>query len=240
MRNSMVLAVAFSLVLPAFVQGDDGDLDKTIDKAIEILDRYAEEKEDTVPAEAFQKCKGLAIMNVVKAGFIFSGTGGTGLVVVRTKSGKWSPPAAISAGGVGIGLQAGGSNVDYVMLLNTDDAVKEFSKQGNYKGGVEAEGTAGSEGRNLSAGLAGMSAITTYSFSRGLFGGVSTSDMGFGVEDDTNQEFYGESLKARDILAGKNKQTPPSVKKLWRALEETDRKTKVTYENSQKTGATKK
>lgn len=240
MRNAQILAVVVSVFMSTWVRGDDVDLDKAIDKAVEILGKYSNEKEDTVPAEAFQKCKGLAILNVVKAGFIFSGSGGTGLVVVRTKNGKWSPPSAISAGGVGIGLQAGGSNVDYVMLLNTDDAVKEFSKQGNYKGGVEAEGTAGSEGRNLSAGLAGMSAITTYSFSQGLFGGVSTSDMGFGVEDDTNSDFYGESLKARDILAGKNKQTPPAVKKLWKALEEADRKTKITYENALKTGGTKK
>ena len=240
MNQAPFFAAILWMLASVGTRADSGDLEKAIDKAVEILDRYANEKEDTVPSEAFQKCKGLAIMNVVKAGFIFSGSGGTGLVVVRTKNGKWSPPSAISAGGVGIGLQAGGSNVDYVMLLNTDDAVKEFSKQGNYKGGVEAEGTAGSEGRNLSAGLAGMSAITTYSFSQGLFGGVSTSDMGFGVEDDTNADFYGESLKARDILAGKNKQTPPAVKKLWKALENTDRKTKVTYENALKTGGTKK
>ncbi|NCY23183.1 hypothetical protein EBX31_14685 [bacterium] len=233
----VVFCLAWTSVL---TWADGGDLEKAIDQAIEILDRYANEKEDTVPAEAFQKCKGLAIMHVMKAGFIFSGSGGTGLVVMRTKNGKWSPPSAISAGGIGIGLQAGGSSVDYVMLLNTDDAVKEFSKQGNYKGGVEAEGTAGSEGRNLSAGLAGMSAITTYSFSQGLFGGVSTSDMGFGVEDDTNQEFYGESLKARDILAGKNKQTPAAVKRLWKALDEADRKTKITYENNQKNSSSKK
>jgi len=240
MQKRLTLATAFLACLPMFVLGDDGDLEKAIDKAVEILDRYSAEKEDTVPAEAFQKCKGLAILNVIKAGFIFSGSGGTGLVVVRKPNGKWSPPSAISAGGIGIGLQAGGSNVDYVMLLNTEDAVKEFSKQGNYKGGVEAEGTAGSEGRNLSAGLAGMSPITTYSFSQGLFGGVSTSDMGFGVEDDTNQDFYGENLKARDILAGKNKNTPPAVKKLWKALEDADRKTKITYENAQKNRPPKK
>ena len=241
MRNAQILAVVVSVFMSTWVRGDDVDLDKAIDKAVEILGKYSNEKEDTVPAEAFQKCKGLAILNVVKAGFIFSGSGGTGLVVVRTKNGKWSPPSAISAGGFGVGLQAGGSNIDYVILMNSDDAVEQFSKDGNYRGGVEAEGTAGTEGRNLSAGMAGMSApVTSYSFSEGLFGGVSTSSLAFGVEDDTNESFYGEKIESKDILAGKVKKVPSSVQKLWRALEEADRKTKMAYQNAQKDQAKKK
>lgn len=219
----------------ATLQADDGDLDKAIDQAVEILDKYANEKSDTAPAEAFQKAKGLAIINIFKGGFILSGSGGTGLITVKMKNGKWSPPSAISAGGLGVGLQAGGSNIDYVILMNTDDAVEQFSKEGNYRGGVEAEGTAGSEGRNLSAGMAGMSApVTSYSFSEGLFGGVSTSSLAFGVEDDTNESFYGEKLESKDILAGKVKKVPSSVLKLWKALEETDKKTKVTAAEAEK------
>jgi len=241
MRKVLILAAVYLLFIAAWVRGDDGDLDKAIDKAVEILGKYSNEKEDTVPAEAFQKCKGLAILNVMKAGFIFSGSGGTGLIVVRTKNNKWSPPSAISAGGFGVGLQAGGSNIDYVILMNSDEAVEQFSKEGNFRGGVEAEGTAGTEGRNLSAGMAGMSApVTSYSFSEGLFGGVSTSSLAFGVEDDTNESFYGEKVESKDILAGKVKKVPTSVQKLWKALEEADRKTKIAYENAQKNNPSKK
>ena len=241
MHKTFSLAALLWLAGVGMVWADDGDLDKSIDKAVEIMDKYANEKDDTAPAEAFQKAKGLAILNVMKAGFIFSGSGGTGLVTVKMKNGKWSPPSAISAGGFGIGLQAGGSNIDYVILMNSDDAVEQFSKEGNYRGGVEAEGTAGTEGRNLSAGMAGMSApVTSYSFSEGLLGGVSTSSLAFGVEDDTNESFYGEKMESKDILAGKVKKVPSSVQKLWKALDEADRKTKITYQNAQKEGAKKK
>jgi len=228
------LLACWAVVLSS-LRAEDGDLDKAIDKAVEILGKYANEKSDTAPAEAFQKAKGLAILNIFKGGFIFSGSGGTGLITVKMKNGKWSPPSAISAGGFGVGLQAGGSNIDYMILMNTDEAVEQFSKEGNYRGGVEAEGTAGSEGRDLSAGMAGMSApVTSYSFSEGLFGGVSTSSLAFGVEDDTNEAFYGERLESKDILAGKVKKAPASVQKLWKALEETDRKTKVTAADAEK------
>lgn len=241
MQKVLILGAAVLGLISTGVLGDDGDLDKAIDKSVEILDKYANEKNDTAPAEAFQKAKGLAILNVMKAGFIFSGSGGTGLVTVKMKNGKWSPPSAISAGGFGVGLQAGGSNIDYVILMNSEEAVEQFSKEGNYRGGVEAEGTAGTEGRNLSAGMAGMSApVTSYSFSEGLFGGVSTSSLAFGVEDDTNESFYGQKMESKDILAGNVKKVPASVQKLWRALEEADRKTKVTYQNAQKDQAKKK
>jgi len=226
MRCALFLAVWITGLFS--LHAEEGDLDQAIEKAVEILNKYANEKNDTAPAEAFQKARGLAILNIFKGGFIFSGTGGSGLVTVKMKSGKWSPPSAISAGGFGVGLQAGGSNIDYVILMNTDEAVEQFSKEGNYRGGVEAEGTAGAEGRNLSAGMAGMSApVTSYSFSEGLFGGVSTSSLAFGVEDDTNEAFYGERLESKDILEGKVKKVPPSVHKLWKALAETDQKTKV-------------
>jgi len=241
MQKVLILGAAVLGLISTGVLGDDGDLDKAIDKSVEILDKYANEKNDTAPAEAFQKAKGLAILNVMKAGFIFSGSGGTGLVTVKMKNGKWSPPSAISAGGFGVGLQAGGSNIDYVILMNSEEAVEQFSKEGNYRGGVEAEGTAGTEGRNLSAGMAGMSApVTSYSFSEGLFGGVSTSSLAFGVEDDTNESFYGQKMESKDILAGNVKKVPASVQKLWKALEEADRKTKVTYQNAQKDQAKKK
>ena len=241
MQKVLILGAVVLVLITMGVRGDDGDLDKAIDKAVEILDKYASEKDDTAPAEAFQKAKGLAILNVMKAGFIFSGSGGTGLVTVKMKNGKWSPPSAISAGGFGVGLQAGGSNIDYVILMNSEEAVEQFSKEGNYRGGVEAEGTAGTEGRNMSAGMAGMSApVTSYSFSEGLFGGVSTSSLAFGVEDDTNESVYGQKMESKNILAGKVKKVPASVQKLWRALEEADRKTKVTYQNAQKDQAKKK
>ena len=66
--------------------------------------------------------------------------------------------------------------------------------------------------------------VYTYSFSKGLFGGVSLSGLGFGSADDTNENFYGERLNPREILDGKVKKTPEAVKRLWKALEELDQK----------------
>ena len=76
--------------------------------------------------------------------------------------------------------------------------------------------------------------VTSYSFSEGLFGGVSTSSLAFGVEDDTNEAFYGEKVESKDILEGKVKKVPSAVQKLWEALDDADRKTKVIAAEAEK------
>jgi lipid-binding SYLF domain-containing protein len=72
----------------------------------------------------------VAILTVTKAGFIVSGRGGTGVVVARTEKG-WSGPSAIGSGGIGVGFQAGVQVSEYVIILNTPEAVNAFSKGGN-------------------------------------------------------------------------------------------------------------
>jgi SH3 domain-containing YSC84-like protein 1 len=52
---------------------------------------------------------GIAIINVVEAGFVFSGNVGTGIIIARDGDGsnKWSPPSAIGLTGVGFGIMMG-------------------------------------------------------------------------------------------------------------------------------------
>jgi lipid-binding SYLF domain-containing protein len=203
-------------------------MEERIDKTIDILEQYGKAQGDSIPREVFHEAKGLVVMWIIKAGFIVAGEGGDGLVVVREGK-KWSHPTAISAAGAGVGFQAGGSSQDYVLLLNTDEAVKQFYQKGNYTSSAEVEGTAGPTGRELSAGVATVNApVYTYSFTKGLFGGVSLSGLGYASADDTNENFYGQRLDPRDILGGKAKKTPEAVKKLWKVLEELDKKPKLT------------
>ena len=50
-------------------------------------------------------CTGIAFLTVVKGGFFFSGTLGTGCVVGRLRNGRWSAPSAICMANVGWGFQ---------------------------------------------------------------------------------------------------------------------------------------
>ena len=223
----MYKTIAALLILSGMSLGSvyaGSTLGESIDKTIDILEQYGKAQGDSIPRNVFHECTGLVILSIYKAAFIIGAEGGEGLVIIR-KGNKWSPPSGISAAGAGVGFQAGGSVQNYVLLLNTEEAVKQFMQKGNYTSSAGVEGTAGPEGRELSAGVATVNApVYTYSFSKGLFGGVSLSGLGFGSADDTNENFYGERLNPREILDGKVKKTPEAVKRLWKALEELDQK----------------
>jgi len=226
--NSILKTLIAAIVATPLSAMAVSSMEERIDKTISILEQYGKAQGDSIPREVFQGAKGLVVMWIIKAGFIVAGEGGDGLVVVREGK-KWSFPTAISAAGAGVGFQAGGSAQDYVLLLNTEEAVKQFSQKGNYTSSAEVEGTAGPVGRELSAGVASVNAdVYTYSFTKGLFGGVSLSGLGYGSADDTNENFYGQRLNPKDILAGKVKKTPEAVKRLWKVLEELDKKPKIT------------
>jgi lipid-binding SYLF domain-containing protein len=220
----LLLTLVIATPLPGFAVSS---MEERIDKTISVLEEYGKAQGDSIPREVFHEAKGLVTMWIIKAGFIVAGEGGDGLVVIR-KGKKWSHPTAISAAGAGVGFQAGGSSQDYVLLLNTEEAVEQFSKKGNYTSSAEVEGTAGPTGRELSAGVATVNApVYTYSFTKGLFGGVSLSGLGYGSADDTNENFYGQKLTPREILDGKVKKTPEAVHRLWKVLEELDKKPKL-------------
>lgn len=52
----------------------------------------------------------------------------------------WSAPSAIGTGGIGAGGQIGAELTDFVLVLNTKEAVKTFSQVGNVTLGGNVSG----------------------------------------------------------------------------------------------------
>src|SRR5438270_13273331 len=125
-----------------------------------------------LPPRILRNARGLAIMSVVKAGFIFSGKAGEGVVVARSRYG-WSGPSFIGTGGAGWGLQIGAEVTDFVFVLNNDRAVRAFSRGGNVTIGADVSAAAGPVGRTAEGAVAPTAEVYTYSRSKGLFAGGS-------------------------------------------------------------------
>lgn len=96
--------------------------------------------DNIIPPDILSKAKGLAIFTVIKAGFLFSGRAGAGIVVARLDDGSWSAPSAIGTGGMGFGGQIGAEITDFVIILNNRAAVKSFSQGGNVTLGGNLSG----------------------------------------------------------------------------------------------------
>jgi lipid-binding SYLF domain-containing protein len=62
----------------------------------------------------------------------------------------------------------------------------------------------------------------TYSRSQGLFAGVSMEGTVIGTRDETNAEYYGKAVTAREILSG-SVAPPAGAKKLLEILAKSDR-----------------
>lgn len=82
----------------------------------------------TIPSKVIARAQGLAIFTAFRAGFQGTVTGGSGILIARTASGAWSPPAGIRVGGVGAGFVVGAEIYDCVVVINTRDALELFTK----------------------------------------------------------------------------------------------------------------
>lgn len=188
----------------------------TVNRCAAIVSQFQRMPEKAIPRDVLRQAKGLAIMSVVKAGFIFSAKGGQGVVVARTPHG-WSGPSFIATGGGGWGLQAGAEVTDFVIVLNTDPAVKAFSRGGNVTIGVDLSAAAGPVGRTAAGAVMPSAAVYTYSRSKGLFIGVSLEGAVIGTQRQSNFNYYERLVRADSILSGVIK-PPQGAAELRRAL----------------------
>jgi SH3 domain-containing YSC84-like protein 1 len=196
------------LALPAV----HADMQEDIDRAVSIIERFSEIPETAIPPAVLRDAKGVAILTVAKAGFVVSGRGGTGVVVARTEKG-WSGPSAIGTGGIGVGFQAGLQVSEYVIILNTQEAVNAFAKGSNITLGGNLSAAIGPVGRSAEAAIAPQAAIYTYSRSQGIFAGVSLEGTVIATRYEANEEYYGKPTFPADILSGDVK-PPASARKL--------------------------
>jgi len=192
-------------------------LQEDVDQAVVIIERFKDMPEHGIPRQVLKDAKGLAILTVIKAGFVISGRGGEGLVIARTGKG-WSGPSAIGTGGAGFGLQIGAEVTEFLLVLNTPEAVQAFAHGGNVTLGAQLSAAAGPVGRDMEAAVTPTAAIYTYSRSQGLFGGISLEGTVVATRDDANTAYYGHQVSPKDILAGRTA-PPKGASRLIRELE---------------------
>jgi lipid-binding SYLF domain-containing protein len=193
---SLLLASALAIATASAVTEQE-----IVDRSAEIMRGFRAMPEKAIPRRVLDDARGLAIMSVLKVGFGLSGQGGQGVVVARTGHG-WSGPSFIGTGGAGWGLQIGAQITEFVFVLNTDAAVRSFSRGGNVTIGGDVSATAGPVGRDLQAGVTPSAAIYTYSRSQGLFAGISLQGAVIATQKTANARYYRHAVSARQILSG--------------------------------------
>uniref|UniRef100_A0A9L0SMQ0 SH3 domain-containing YSC84-like protein 1 n=1 Tax=Equus caballus TaxID=9796 RepID=A0A9L0SMQ0_HORSE len=213
--------------IPSNLKSEAKKAAKILREFTEITSRNGPDK--IIPAHVIAKAKGLAVLSVIKAGFLVTARGGSGVVLARLPDGKWSAPSAIGIAGLGGGFEIGielchllpckvvrrlegtvAWNLstcvvsDLVIILNYDRAVEAFAKGGNLTLGGNFTVAVGPLGRNLEGdiSLRSSAAVFTYCKSRGLFAGISLEGSCLIERKETNRKFYCQEIRAYDILFG--------------------------------------
>ncbi|KAF9955561.1 hypothetical protein BGZ72_003621 [Mortierella alpina] len=215
----MKKSIKINSPLPKDLAGECKRASKTLNAFIDPI--AAKGLDNIIPTDILSSAKGLAIFTVIKAGFLFSGRAGAGIVVARLEDGSWSAPSAIGTGGMGFGGQIGAEITDFVIVLNTRAAVKSFSSGGNVTLGGNLSVAAGPIGRTAEAGasatIGSLAAIYSYSKTKGLFAGVSIEGSVIMERKDANEAFYRRPVSASELLSGAVP-PPPQADILYRAL----------------------
>uniref|UniRef100_A0AAX7SMC1 SH3 domain-containing YSC84-like protein 1 n=1 Tax=Astatotilapia calliptera TaxID=8154 RepID=A0AAX7SMC1_ASTCA len=188
--------------IPSNLKSEAKKAAKILRDFTEISSRNGPDK--LIPAHVIAKAEGLAIISVIKAGFMITARGGSGVVIARLPDKRWSAPSAIGIAGLGGGFEIGVEVSDLVIILNYRRAVEAFTKGGNLTLGGNATVAVGPVGRNVEADVAlrSTAAVYTYCRSRGLFAGISLEGSCLIERKETNRKFYSQDIRASAILNG--------------------------------------
>ncbi|KAH8601626.1 hypothetical protein B0O99DRAFT_500720 [Bisporella sp. PMI_857] len=219
-------------------------LDKESDKAARILKSfckdgfYTEEDRPTslegpspktkqrvlkkIPEKVIQDAVGLAIFTTMRTGLWISGAGGSGVLIARKEDGSWSPPSGIMLHTAGLGFLVGVDIYDCVVVINNRKALDAFTKIRATLGG-EISAVAGPVGiggvlENDGKWKQANRPVFTYLKSRGFYAGVQVDGTVIIERTDENERFYGERIGVADILAGKARHPPYSIKLLMETV----------------------
>ncbi|MBA4190518.1 MAG: hypothetical protein C0467_21230 [Planctomycetaceae bacterium] len=178
---------------------------QTLERSAEVLEELSKIPLKSIPAKLLADAQGVAIIpRVIKAGFIFGGRGGHGVVFAKDKNGNWGSPVFINLGGASVGFQAGVESTDVVLVFRDRKSLDRLLEgKGKLTLGADAAVAAGPVGRTAAAATdAKLEAeIVSYSRSRGLFAGVSLDGAVVHADANSNAQFRQPGREAEQKLA---------------------------------------
>ena len=200
LRLPIVLLVLFAYIAgcPAFA----ASMQSTVSDCADIVQDFTRMAERSIPPRVLRAAKGIAVIRVLKGALGFSGRIGEGVVIARLPAGGWSGPSAIATGGAGFGFQVGGQVTEFVIVLNSQAAVRAFARGGNVEFGGALSVAAGPVGRAAEAGVLPVAAVYTYSRSQGLFAGASLEGTILIAQSGKNAKYYQRPVTPEEILSG--------------------------------------
>ncbi|MGA3113812.1 MAG: lipid-binding SYLF domain-containing protein [Syntrophobacteraceae bacterium] len=209
-----VMALSLCLLPPALSKAGVSE-EARVQAATAIMREIMDIPECAIPPSLLRSAQGIAIFpDLLKAGFIFGGRYGVGVLLVRNEDRSWGNPVFFRLIGGSFGWQIGVQSTDAILVLNTIRSMDAMCG-GKFTLGGDASIAAGPLGRQAEAAtdILLRAEIYSYSRNRGLFLGLSLEGAAIQVDYGATASFYNApGLLPMDILRKPNMiMTPPAV-----------------------------
>jgi len=196
---------AFLALTAVAVRADDRER-RILESATDAAASLADSPLRCIPPALMHDAAGVAVIpHVVKAGFVFDGRFGRGVVLARRPDGTWSNPILMTLAGGGVGWQAGVESTDVILIFKTRESLDRLMRgRDKITLGADLAVAAGPIGRQAEADTDAQlkAEIFSYSHSRGLFLGASLEGAGLLIDRRANEDFYGiRDGRPADVLA---------------------------------------
>jgi len=175
------------------------DQQKLVDQASASLSNFLRDPDMSWLQANLNRAKAVIISpEVLKAGFIFGGSGGRAVVFAKDpKSGKWAGPAFSALATASVGFQAGISVSEVVTLVMTDKGMNTLLAP-SVKLGGDASVAAGPIGAGASSNV--VADFISFARAKGVYGGLNLDGSVINTSDDWNKAYYGKPVTQPDIL----------------------------------------
>ncbi len=195
----LVMALLVTANTPARA-AEEEDAQAIVDKARVTFNNFMRNKDFGWFHQHLKNAKGLLIYpQVLKAGFIFGGSGGNGVLVVNDK-GNWSEPAFYTIGSVTFGLQIGGEAAEVIMMAMSQKAIDSLYTS-SFKLGGDTSIALGPVGIGAKGNI--TADFVSFAISKGIYAGMNLEGAVVGVRDSLNKAYYGKEVSPVDIIVKK-------------------------------------
>jgi lipid-binding SYLF domain-containing protein len=196
---TVVVGTYFSVLFSPAAAAAASEEQLLVDKARITFESFISDPNMSYLKEHLKEAKGILIVpSLLKAGFIFGGSGGSGVLIVNdAKKGQWSQPAFYTIGSVSFGLQIGGEDAEVIMMVRTQKAVDALLTT-SVKLGGDTSISAGPVGAGAKSNV--MTDIFSFSRSQGAFAGLALDGSVVATRDEWNAAYYGKPASPVDIL----------------------------------------
>jgi SH3 domain-containing YSC84-like protein 1 len=185
-RGFCALLVLAGVSTAALAQSEQQTL---VDSADKTLSNFLRDPDMTWLQQNIGRAKAVMIApQVVKAGFIFGGSGGRSVMLARdAKTGKWAGPAFYTLATASVGFQAGVEVSEVVTLVMTEKGLNSLMAP-SVKLGGDASVAAGPVGAGAKSDV--VADFVSFSRAKGLYGGLNLDGTVIAISNEWNEAYY--------------------------------------------------